>query len=305
MKHPVCTTLTILVALAAAAPLARAQQQFDSPEAAFAAVAKACAEGDKKGLATIIGPDAERLLADETASTLQDFAEAYALDHEVLTRDAQRLIQVGEVGYILPVPVVAAGSKWTFDLPSALDEIHKRRIGRNEITAIETLRAYVDAQRAYAAIDYDADEVNEFAQLILSTEGQRDGLYFKTGDGEPPSPFGPLVAENAEYLQDKKPGDPYYGYYYKILRSQGDAAPGGAYDYVINGNMIAGYAMLAWPADYGKSGIMSFIVNHQGKVHDRDLGKDTAKAAAAITAYQPDGKWSEVPADDIDESTVE
>ncbi|MCH7228525.1 DUF2950 family protein [Haloferula sp. A504] len=302
MNHHI---LTAFLALAAAAPLVRAQQSFDSPEAAFAAVAKACAAGDKAALTTIIGPDAESLLADETATTLKAFAEAYEVDHEVLTRDAQRLIQVGEVGYILPVPVVAAGDKWTFDLPSTLDEIHKRRIGRNEITAIDTLRTYVDAQRAYAAIDHDDDEVNEFAQLILSTEGQRDGLYFETGDGEPPSPFGPMVAEKAEYLKDRKPGDPYYGYYYKILRGQGDAAPGGAYDYVINGNMIAGYAMLAWPADYGKSGIMSIIVNHQGKVHDRDLGKDTAKAAAAITAYQPDDNWSEVPADDLDESTVE
>ena len=302
MHHPI---LTALVAAAAAAPMVRAQQQFDSPEAAFAAVAEACAGGDKQALTAIIGPDAESLLADETASTLKAFAEAYELDHEVLTRDAQRLIQVGEAGYVLPVPVIAAGEKWTFDLPAALDEIHKRRIGRNEITAIETLRAYVDAQRAYAADDHDGDEVNEFAQLILSTKGRRDGLYFETDPGEPPSPFGPLVAEKAEYLKDRKPGDPYYGYYYKILRSQGDAAPGGAYHYVINGNMIAGFAMLAWPADYGKSGIMSFIVNHQGKVHDRDLGPDTAKAAEAITAYQPDDNWSEVPADDIDESTVE
>ncbi|MCH7224820.1 DUF2950 family protein [Haloferula sp. A504] len=300
MKH---STLTAIAALAL--PLANAQQSFDSAEAAFAAVAKACAEGDKAALTTIIGPDAESLLADETTSTLKAFAEAYELDHEVLTRDDQRLIQVGDVGYILPVPVVAADSKWTFDLPAALDEIHKRRIGRNEITAIETLRAYVEAQRDYAADDHDGDEVNEFAQLIVSTKGQRDGLYFETEPGEPPSPFGPLVAEKAEYLKDRKPGDPYYGYYYKILRGQGDAAPGGAYDYVINGNMIAGYAMLAWPADYGKSGIMSFIVNHQGKVFDRDLGPGTAKAAEAITAYQPDDNWSEVPADDLDESTIE
>ncbi|MCU0751521.1 MAG: DUF2950 domain-containing protein [Akkermansiaceae bacterium] len=299
-----CTILAFVAVAATTLPVL-GQRQYDSPEAAFTAVAEACAAGDKQALADVFGGKSTAVLEEESTATLHAFAEAYQTHHEILTKDNQRLIQVGEVGYVLPIPLVASDSKWSFDLDAAMSEIRKQRIGRDELTAIETLRGYVTAQRAYAAGDHDGDGVKEYAQRILSSEGQRDGLYFVTEPGEEPSPFGPLVAEKADYLKDKKPGDPYYGYYFKILRSQGAAAPGGAYDYVINGNMIAGFAMLAWPAEYGASGIMSFIVNHEGKVCDRDLGKDTAGIAEAMTTYQPEGGWNEVPADGIDESTVD
>ncbi len=169
-----------------------------------------------------------------------------------------------------------------------------RRIGRNELSAVEICQAYMEAQIQYARTDRDGDDVREFAQTILSDEGQMGGLYWEAGDGEELSPFGPLVAEARDYLEGREVGDPFKGYYYKILTRQGAKAPGGRYDYIINGNMIAGFALIAFPADHGNSGIMTFVCNHQGKVYQKDLGEDTDLIAGGMVVYNPDSTWSEV-----------
>ena len=166
-----------------------------------------------------------------------------------------------------------------------------RRIGRNELNAISVARAYVAAQREYARLDRDGDRVLEYATRVSSRPERRDGLFWEVRDGEPPSPFGPLVADARGYLEGRDPGDPYRGYYFKVLTRQGLNPPGGRYDYVINGNMIGGFALVAFPADYGNSGITTFVVSHQGEVLQKDLGEDTRLIAGAMQEYDPDETW--------------
>jgi hypothetical protein len=177
-----------------------------------------------------------------------------------------------------------------------VDELVNRRIGGNERNAIYVLRAYIDAQRAYAAVDRDGDDVLQYAQKVASTPGKHDGLYWPAdaAKGEEPSPFGPLIAEAGAYLKGHVAGDPYRGYYFRILTRQGKNAPGGAYNYVINGRMIAGFAMVAYPAEYGKSGVMTFIVSHNGKVYEKNLGKNSAAIGAEMSVFDPGDGWRDV-----------
>ncbi len=193
------------------------------------------------------------------------------------------------------IPLVCENGAWRFDTEAGVEEITNRRIGENELQAIRLARAYVDAQVEYASEDRDGDEVLEYAQKLISTAGQKNGLYWQTSvEADGISPFGPLVAEvDEDYLAERKAGEPFYGYYYKILARQGANPPGGRYDYVINDNMIAGFALIAWPADYGTSGIMTFLVSRQGKVLQKDLGEETAVLAAATQEYDPDSTWVE------------
>jgi hypothetical protein len=176
---------------------------------------------------------------------------------------------------------------WRFDTAEGIEELIDRRIGRHELVAIEIARTYVDAQIEYAKEDRDRDEVLEYAQRLASTPGQRDGLYWVTEPGEPESPFGPLIKGAERYFEHKQPGDPIQGYFFQILKRQGENPPGGAYDYVINGNMIAGFALVAWPERHGESGVMTFVVNHQGKAWQKDLGP-----FHGMDAYDPDDSWS-------------
>lgn len=192
----------------------------------------------------------------------------------------------------LPFPIVRDNSRWRFDTAQGIEEMVNRRIGRNELHAIEVARAYLLAQREYAAADRDGDQVREYATRISSRPGMRDGLYWDAKDGEPVSPFGPLVADALADIPGHKAGGPYYGYYFKVLTRQGANPPGGAYDYVINGNMIAGFALVAFPADYGNSGIMTFLVSHQGRIVQKDLGEDTPIITDAMQQYDPDASWA-------------
>jgi hypothetical protein len=204
---------------------------------------------------------------------------------------------IGREAWPMPIPIVKADTGWHFDVAAGADEIVARRIGANELAAVDNLRAYVEAQVQYAEADRDGDDVLEYAQRINSAPGKKDGLYWEAaaaGSGEEASPFGPFNAEHEAYLSDREAGDPFMGYYYRIVSRQGENAPGGRYDYVINGNMIAGFAMVAWPAEYANSGVMTFIVSQTGKVFQRDLGDGTELGAAAIQVYDPDGSWSEV-----------
>ena len=196
------------------------------------------------------------------------------------------------------------GTEWSFDLDAGRDELLTRRIGRNEASAIGAALAYVDAQREYASVDHDDDGILEYAQLFGSTNGMKNGLYWPAQPGEPQSPLGPFFADaqSEGYFQgwaekgeaSDRPPEPYYGYRYLILTAQGPSAQGGAYDYIVDGNMIGGFALIAYPAEYGVSGVKTFIVNHDGVVYERDLGPDTADIAPAVTEFDPDSTWQRV-----------
>ncbi len=190
-------------------------------------------------------------------------------------------------------PIVENGASWRFDTAAGIEELLNRIVGKHELAAIDLARHYVEAQAAYASEDRDGDQVLEYAQRITSTAGQKDGLYWEAKGGDP-SPFGPFVSDAGDFVKGRHAQDPFHGYYFKVLKSQGPHPPGGAYDYVINGNMIAGFALLAWPADPGQSGVMSFVVNQQGKVFQKNLGPKTAAIAQAMTRYDPDASWTEV-----------
>jgi hypothetical protein len=217
--------------------------------------------------------------------------------------EATYTLLVGEKQWPSPIPIVRTGRKWRFDTAAGLQEILDRRIGHNELSAIMTCRAYVVAQWEYftEARGTSKDGLAVFAQRFISTPGERDGLYWEAAEGESPSPLGSLVAEArsegypagaAAKGEAKRQRTPYHGYFFKILKAQGPHAPGGKFGYVINGNMIAGYALVAYPAKWGSSGIMTFIVSEQGRVYQKDLGEDTGEIAAAMTEYDPDASWA-------------
>ena len=286
------------VLLAPAWPqLASAQRTFETPEAAAQAVVEAAKANDENALIDIFGAKYRDLVAtvDHAAdqANREKFARA-ASEHLVLRPDGENKVTIvaGFEAWPLPIPIVREGTRWYFDAAAGSEELLNRRIGRNELTAIELLRAYVNAQRQYASKPRDGSHVRAFARKVASSPGKRDGLYWSADadKGEELSPFGPLIRD----LDKRKANEPYNGYYFKILTGQGAAAPGGAYSYIINGRMVAGYAMVAAPARYGQTGIKTFIINHYGVVYEKDLGANTAKSAAAMTAYNPDRTWNVV-----------
>jgi hypothetical protein len=209
--------------------------------------------------------------------------------------DARAILVVGKDEWPLPIPIVKQDSGWHFDTKAGAQEIVDRRIGANELNAIEVCRAYVDAQTDYAMKDRNNDGFKEYAQKFVSSPGKHDGLYWPAQAGEEESPMGPLAASaraegyGSTHVEGKR--TPYYGYYYRILKAQGKSAPGGAVDYVVKGHMIGGFALVAFPAEYGVSGIMSFIVSYDGVVYQKDLGPSTAKIAGAMTRFDPDPTW--------------
>jgi hypothetical protein len=216
----------------------------------------------------------------------------------VAASDSKQVVQLGADGWPFPIPLVKQDGQWHFDTDAGKEEILNRRIGANELGAIQVCEAYVQAQRDYASEDRNADEVLEYAQHLRSTPGSHDGLYWSTRTGDELSPLGPLVAQahgegyrkQTRILTDEQ--SPYHGYYFKILTRQGKHAPGGKYNYIINGHMIAGFALVAWPAEWGNTGVMTFIVNQRGKVYQKDLGPKTTSIAAAMTTYDPDPTWT-------------
>jgi hypothetical protein len=205
----------------------------------------------------------------------------------------RRTLYIGDQAWPVPIPLVRSGTRWRFATEEGEEEIVNRRIGANENSAIEVLRAYLDAQRQYASRDRDGDDVLQYAQKLGSTPGKHDGLYWDAdaGKDEEASPFGPLIAESAAYLKGHKAGDAYRGYHFRILDRQGKLAPGGAYSYVINGRMIAGFAMVAYPDIYAQSGVMTFIVSNDGKVFEKDLGKHSGQIGAAMTTFNHGAGW--------------
>ena len=294
-----------LAALALVLPgrlLAAGEQQFSSPEAAVDALKAAVAARDTNALHAIFGPTAHELVsADVVEATNERDMFAVRLAEKTVVRresDTKAVLQLGADGWPFPIPLQALGGQWAFDTQAGREEILNRRIGANELGAIEVCRAYVQAQREYAIVDRAGDEVLAYAQHLRSTPDTHDGLFWSLKESDEPSPLGPLVAQarvegyrkETKILNDEK--SPYHGYFFKILTKQGKHAPGGPYNYIINGRMIAGFALVAWPAEWDNSGVMTFIVSQQGKVYQKNLGPKTASVANSLTTYDPDATWT-------------
>ena len=278
-----------------------AQRQFATPEEAFTALVDAIKANDRKALLAMLGSDGGPLVSsgDEVAdrNTGQRFAAEYDRAHRFEGGGGKVVLYVGQDDFPFPIPLVPDGPAWRFDTRAGKEEIVNRRIGRNELDTIQVCLAYVDAQREYYSEDRNADGLREYARDFASTPGKHDGLFWEARPGEKPSPLGPLVAgaRAAGYGPGRgRGGAPYHGYYYRILTAQGPDAPGGAYDYLARGRMIGGFALVAFPAQYGVSGVMTFIVNQDGIVYQKDLGPNTAALARAIKQFNPDSSWTRV-----------
>jgi hypothetical protein len=279
------------------------QKTFSTPDEAVAALLAALQADDDATLVAIFGDKYKTLVVtpDRAANSASRARLTAAMQtYRLLDEQSKdrRVLLIGDQAWPLPIPLVRAGERWRFATEEGEDELVNRRIGANERSAIKVLRAYLDAQKDYAASDRKGDGILQYAQRLGSTPGKHDGLYWPAdaAKGEEASPFGPLVAESAAYLKGRQSGDPYRGYHFRILTRQGKSAAGGAYSYVINGRMIAGFAMVAYPAQYGESGVMTFIVSHNGKVFEKDLGKNSAETGAKLTTFDPGAGWKEVAA---------
>ena len=297
----------VIVALTASVSAATAakvkQVTFASPEEAVKALVEAVKNDDEKNLLAIFGPGSKWLIFSgdrvDDKKRRDGFLKSFEEMNKLEEKGTDKMIlHVGKHDHPFAIPIVKRGAVWAFDTNAGKEEMLNRRIGRNELNAIDVVRQYVLAQREYAAKDRDGDGVLEFAQRLTSPPGSKDGLYWKAKEGEEESPFGPMAAKAAkEGYKGKTKGDkllPYHGYFFKILKSQGKNANGGEYDYVVKGDMILGFAMVAYPAKYNSSGIMTFIVNQEGVVYQKDLGKRTAKVAEAMTKFDPDKTWIKV-----------
>jgi hypothetical protein len=275
--------------------------RFDTPEAAADALVDAVRNGDRSRITAIVGAKSKGWLL--TSDKVGDEAEgriflaAYDRKHGIVRKDDGRaMLTVGDDDWEFPAPIVKAGAKWAFDADAGREEILNRRVGRNELDTIQTLLAIVDAQREYAATDADGDGLRDYAQRFASTPGKKDGLYWETPAGAPQSPLGELAAKATSegYGEHVKAGvvRPYHGYLFKILRSQGPNANGGAYDYMVNGHLFGGFGVLAYPAAYGVTGVKSFLVNHEGVVYEKDLGASTSNRVREIRRFDPDKTWA-------------
>jgi len=307
MKKIAITTLCIFMLSAllvmAASPgssavqAAEDQKSFSTPDEAAKAFLEACKNNDDKALLEILGPKSRPIIQsadkaeDETVRkkfyTLSEVR--FSLDKSGINRYT---MVIGRSEWPFPIPIVKDSQRWRFDTAAGIEEILNRRIGRNELNAIAVCRAYVDAQREYAGKDRTGTKILEYAQRFKSTPGKKDGLYWPAKPDQELSPFGPLISATSEYQAARKQGEPYYGYNFKILTRQGANVPGGAFNYIINGHMLAGFALVAWPATYGTTGITTFVVNQWGYLYEKDLGANTSAIAGSMNEYNPDGTWS-------------
>jgi hypothetical protein len=283
-----------------------AQQRYASPEAAVSALIAAARTGSATALLAVLGADAESIVesGDPVADRegLERFVASYEAAHALeMSGDSRAELVTGKDRWPLPIPIVKEPAGWRFDTEAGEEEILARRIGRNERFTIQAVLAVVDAQREYYAQDPEQDSLLHYARRFFSSEGRRDGLYFPTAEGEEPSPLGPLVAQaRAEGYERGEGGQPtpFHGYYYRMLEAQGAHAPGGAYAYVVDGKMLGGFAVVAYPATWDNSGVMTFLVNQDGVVYQKDLGPETEKLARAIQSFDPDDSWKRVPEED-------
>jgi hypothetical protein len=291
-----CAFASLALATFAAPPAPAAQRTFASAEEAGKALAEAVRSADVAKLLAVVGPQAKSWLSsgDEVADRAdwKRFLDAYDKKNSIAMQGDKAVLQCGDDEWPFPAPIVKKGSAWAFDANSGREEVINRRVGRNELDTIQVLLAVVDAQREYAQQSDGA-----YARHIRSTPGKKDGLYWATGPGEKESPLGPLAASASRegYKGEAAAPAAFHGYRYRIVTAQGKDAKGGAYDYVVNGRMIGGFAIVAWPASYGLSGVKSFVVNHDGVVFEKDLGPGTEAAAQKITRFNPDSTWQKSP----------
>lgn len=293
--------LTLLLALlifnSAVISSAAEQKTFSSPSEAVKALVAAAESGDQDALLAVFGDDGKDLVFSgdsvQDKASLESFLKSYKTKHAIVTQDANtRVLRVGAKDWELPIPIVRDADKWRFDTAAGKQELIYRRIGDNELGAIATCRGYIAAQQDYAAVGHDGLPPGIYAQRLVSESGKQNGLYWVTKDGEQPSPAGPFLAQAGDEGYQK--GDPYHGYYYRILKAQGAAAHGGAKSYLVDGQLKDGVALLAYPAQYKSSGVMTFIINQRGVVYQKDLGQNTADLAEAIAEFNPDSTWKKV-----------
>ena len=278
------------------------EQMFNSPDEAVAALVAAAKNDDTNAMHVIFGPEIYGIMstdAVQAAAERQRFEQRLSeKTFWVSNSDTIAVLELGADRWPFPIPLINQDGKWFFDTAAGKSEILNRRIGMNELGAIDVCNAYVEAQREYASTDRFGDGVLAYALYLKSTPGLHDGLYWPTNQGAELSPLGPLIAQarvegyhrTAHMLSDAQA--PYHGYYFKILTRQGKHAPGGAYNYIINGRLIAGFALVAWPAEWQNTGVMTFIVNQQGQVYQKNLGPKTLKLAEDLTTYDPDDSWT-------------
>jgi hypothetical protein len=297
-------SMSLVFAAASLAATAAKQKSFPSADAAVKAAVTAAKANDDKELLAIFGAQAKDLISSGDAVADKQrrvqFLAAYDEKNRLATEGENAILIIGKNEWPFPIPVVKSGDAWIFDTVKGREEILNRRIGQNELNAIQVTLAYVDAQREYGMKDRDGDGILEYARRFRSESTKKNGLYWQTKSGEEQSPLGPFFAQaqKAGYTPQGTGGGqsaaPYHGYFYKILEAQGKDAPGGAFSYVVKDSMIGGFGLVAYPAQYGNSGVMTFIVNHEGKVFQKDLGKNTASAAQSMKEYNPDNTWTEV-----------
>lgn len=275
------------------------KQVFASPQEAVSSFVKAVRANDEKGMLAVLGPEGRELIlsGDEVADRAD--RDRFIKEYEQLNKIVHKtpntvILKTGVDSWIMPIPIVKRGSKWVFDTGKGKQEILNRRIGRNELNVIDVLNAYVDAQHEYATKDCSACGKVVFAQRLISSPGKRDGLYWEAKEGEEESPLGPLVAQAASEGYANADLSPFHGYYFKVLKGQGKHAEGGAYSYVVNGNMILGFALAAYPAEYGNSGMMTFIVNQKGEIYQKNLGRKSRQRAEAMEMFDPEKGWKKV-----------
>jgi len=303
-KFAFASALAILMGAGIAVATGEEQQVFATPQQGFDALVAAVRANDTKTLLAILGPQGDTIVAsgdpaaDQTAG--KSFVAAYDAHSKIEQQSPDRaILDVGADEWPLPIPLVKGKSGWHFDAAAGKQELLARRIGRNELYTIQACLAYVDAQREYAEQDR-GDKVLDYAQRFFSSPGKHDGLYWPTADNEPPSPLGPAFAaaqsRGYDFAKAKAAGvgghAPFNGYYFRILSGQGSSAPGGAYSYMAGNKMIGGFALVAYPVKYGVSGVMTFLVNHDGVVYQKDLGPSTAAIAEGMTVFDPGKGWT-------------
>jgi len=300
-KFLAVAVITLLALSVARTSLAAKQKTFSTAEEAVQAFIAAETNNDNKELLAIFGPSASKLIfsGDEVSDRerREVFLKLYGEQNRLVPKNGAMILQVGPEDYPFPIPLVKKGDAWYFDTAKGAEEILNRRIGANELSTIQTMLAIVDAQREYAMQDHDGDGLLTYAARFASDPGKKNGLYWETKPGEEPSPLGEMVVKaRSEGYRKGKAGKPvpYHGYYFRILTQQGKNAEGGAFDYFEKGRMIGGFAVVAYPAKYGNSGVMTFIVNHDGVVFQKNLGPRTAKTAMAMKVFDPGPGWKKV-----------
>lgn len=292
----VAVTVCLWVPAVVAAPAA--QQSFATADEASQVLVAALKAGDRNAMLGVLGAQAKPLIDSGDAvadrNAWERFVALYEEAHSLEKSGDKTVLQIGADNWPFPIPLVEREGRWSFDTDAGEQEIIDRRIGRNELNAMQVALAFVDAEREYYLRNPQNAKLAQYAQHVASTSGKRDGLYWPTKEGEEPSPLGPLIARARGEGYKKAgsgAGEPYHGYYYRILTGQGPSAPGGAYDYMVRGAMIGGFALVAFPAEYDSSGVMTFLVNHDGVVYEQDLGPDGAKEARAMKLFNPDATW--------------